>query len=92
MTLRRLGAEDVARRAAPFLVLAPAAIWVAVSADAVFAAVAAWGLAALAVASPPTGPTAVAGGRAAGLLLGLLPLLSYGLLLLRACWRWSSSR
>ena len=50
-TLRRLGAEDVARRVAPFLVLAPAAIWVAVSADGVFAAVAAWGLAA--VARPP---------------------------------------
>ena len=48
VTLRVLGAEPLARRAAPFLVLAPAAIWQAVSADAVFAAVAAWGLAALA--------------------------------------------
>ena len=48
VTLRVLGAEDVARRAAPFLVLAPAAIWVAVSADGMFAAVAAWGLAAVA--------------------------------------------
>ena len=38
-------------RAAPFLVLGPAAIWQCVSADALFAAVAAWGLAALAVAA-----------------------------------------
>ena len=51
VTVRVLGAEDAARRAAPFVVLAPAAIWQAVSADAMFAAVAAWGLAALAMAA-----------------------------------------
>jgi hypothetical protein len=83
VTLRRLGAEDVARRVAPFLVLAPAAIWVAVSADAVFAAVAAWGLAAVAVSATssrraPTLVWAVLG----GVLLGCCLLLSYGLLLL----------
>ena len=49
-TLRVLGAEAAARRAAPFLVLGPAAIWMAVSADAVFGAVSAWGLCCLAVA------------------------------------------
>ncbi len=62
--------------------LAPAALWVAVSGDAVFAAVAAWGLAALAVAATTKRPRtrwSQAGG--AGLLLGLLPLLSYGLAL-----------
>jgi hypothetical protein len=79
VTLRRLGAEDVGRRAAPFLVVAPAAIWVAVSADGVFAAVAAWGLAAVAAA-------ATSGSRRwgllGGLLLGCCLLLSYGLLLL----------
>ncbi len=41
----------VARRAAPFLVFGPAAIWQSVSADAMFAAVAAWGIAALAAAA-----------------------------------------
>src|SRR6478735_8482836 len=51
VTWRLLGAEVVARRAAPFLVFAPAAIWQAVSADAMFAAVAAWGIAALAAAA-----------------------------------------
>ncbi len=48
VTLRLLGAEHAARRVAPILVLSPAAIWSATSADAVFAAVAAWGIAALA--------------------------------------------
>ena len=35
VTMRALGAEDWARRAAPFLVLTPAAVFMAVSADAV---------------------------------------------------------
>ncbi len=82
VTLRRLEAEDVARRVVPFLVLAPAAIWVAVSGDALFAAVAAWGLAVLAVASTAT-RSSVRWTNAvlAGILLGLLPVLSYGLVL-----------
>ncbi|WP_220451255.1 hypothetical protein [Nocardioides dongkuii] len=79
-TLRALGAEDVARRAAPFLVLTPAAVFMAVSADAIFAAVAAWGIAALALGATRTaqGP-AVAWSVLAGLLLGYGTLLSYGL-------------
>ena len=81
VTMRRLDAEACARRAVPFLVLAPAAIWVAVSGDAVFAAVAAWGLAALAFAATSGGAPRRAGAVAAGLLLGLLPVLSYGLVL-----------
>jgi hypothetical protein len=80
VTMRALGAEQAARRALPYLVLAPAAIWVAVSGDAVFSAVAAWGLAALTTAMMTARPglrwaLAVIG----GLLLGLLPVLSYGL-------------
>ncbi len=51
VALRALGAEDRARRALPFLVLAPAAIWIAVSADALFAGVAAWAVALLAIAA-----------------------------------------
>ena len=50
-TLRALGAEAVARRAAPFLVFTPAAVFLAVSADAVIATVGAWGIASLAVAA-----------------------------------------
>ncbi|WP_202879310.1 hypothetical protein [Nocardioides cynanchi] len=83
VALRRLGAEDVGRRVAPFLVLAPAAIWVGVSADGVFAAVAAWGLVAVAYAatSARRGPATV-WALVGGLLLGCCLLLSYGLLLL----------
>ena len=82
VTLRRLGAEDVARRVAPFLVLAPAAIWVAVSADAVFAAAAGWGLAAVAAATGSSRRGTWGWGLVGGLLLGSCLLLSYGLLLL----------
>ena len=42
--------EPTARLAAPFVAVAPTAIWIAVSADAYFAGVAAWGIALLALA------------------------------------------
>ncbi|MCY7394976.1 MAG: hypothetical protein LH468_02295 [Nocardioides sp.] len=80
VTLRTLGHEDVARRAAPFLVLTPAAVFMAVSADGLFAAVAAWGLACLAIgATRPNRAHAVAWSALAGLLLGVLVMMSYGL-------------
>ena len=83
VTLRALDAEVPARRAAPFLVLTPAAVFLAVSADAMFAAVAAWGLAALAVAATAvTRMRAVAWSVLAGVVLGYCVLLSYGLPLL----------
>jgi len=79
VTMRVLGAEGSARRAAPFLVFGPAAIWQSVSADAMFAAVAAWGMAALALgAVRRSWPWSVV----AGLLLGYCVMLSYGLPLL----------
>src|SRR4051812_41607500 len=79
VTLRLLGAEVIARRAAPFLVFGPAAIWQCVSADAMFAAVGAWGIAALAAASMrrSTGWSLLA-----GVVLGAAVMLSYGLPLL----------
>ena len=79
VALRTLGAESAARRAAPFLVIGPAAIWQCVSADGMFAAIAAWGLAALAVASVRR---SWAWSGVAGLLLGAAVMMSYGLLLL----------
>ncbi|MFL6173170.1 MAG: hypothetical protein ACJ716_09810 [Marmoricola sp.] len=83
VTTRVLGAEQLARRAAPFLVLGPAAIWQCVSADAMFAAVAAWGLAALAVATRAERRSRlVTASVLAGLLLGYAVMLSYGLPLL----------
>ena len=79
VTARTLGAESAARRALPFLVLGPVAIWQAVSADAVFAAVGAWGAAALAL-----GAVRRSAGWSvlAGLVLGYAVMMSYGLALL----------
>ncbi|HSE70304.1 MAG TPA: hypothetical protein VLA97_06065 [Nocardioidaceae bacterium] len=76
---RTLGAEDQGRAALPFLVFGPAAIWQSVSADAMFAAVAAWGMAALAVGATRR---SVGWSLVAGLLLGYCVMLSYGLPLL----------
>ena len=83
LAARALGADGTARRAAPFLVLSPAAVFLAVSADAVFAATAAWGLAALARSATARSRSGLLGwGAAAGLLLGWCVLSSYGLPLL----------
>ncbi len=83
VTVRTLGSEILARRAAPFLVLGPAAIWQCVSADAMFAAVAAWGIAALALAATAASRARMlAWSVPAGLLLGFTVMLSYGLVLL----------
>ena len=77
---RALGAELRVRQALPFLVLGPFAIWQAVSADAVFAAVAAWTVA-LAASAATAGRRSVASGLgvAAGVGLGVCAMLSYGL-------------
>ncbi|MER5408754.1 hypothetical protein [Streptomyces sp. NPDC002769] len=80
VTVRTLAGETLARRAAPFLVLAPAAVWMGTSADGYFAAVAAWALALLALAV--TGHRARTTGFASGLLFGLTGYLSYGLTLI----------
>ncbi len=83
VTMRRLGAEPAARRAAPFLVLSPPVLWYAVSADAMFAAVAAWGLTGLAFAATSRRTRPMVGWSVvAGLLLGSCVMLSYGLPLL----------
>lgn len=86
-TLRVLGAEREARRAAPLLVFTPAAIWICVSADGMFTAVAVWGVYALARAATTRsrghGVAALtAWSVLAGVLLGYCVMLSYGLPLL----------
>ncbi|CAM5714355.1 hypothetical protein [Streptomyces aurantiogriseus] len=90
VAVRALAGENLARRAAPFLVLAPAAVWMGTSADAYFAAVAAWAVALLALAVsgrssmgvPPLERSREWGrAAAAGLLFGLTCYLSYGLTL-----------
>jgi hypothetical protein len=83
LALRRLGAEEPARRVAPFLVVCPAAIWSAVSADAMFGATAAWGLCCLAFAATASARGAAAAwGVGGGVILGWCVMLSYGLALL----------
>ncbi|MFG3659173.1 hypothetical protein [Streptomyces sp. NPDC047706] len=79
VTVRALAAEGLARRAAPFLVLAPGAVWMGTSADGYFAAVAAWAVALFALAVTGRRPRMAAFG--AGLLFGLTCYLSYGLTL-----------
>jgi methylthioxylose transferase len=74
VTMRALDAETWGRRAAPFLVLTPAAVFMAVSADAVISAVVAWGLACLALARGTLWWAVPA-----GLLLGYAVLMSYGM-------------
>lgn len=80
VAVRAVGGEAPARLVAPFAVLAPTALWVATSADALFAGVFAWGVALLALAArhgrTPRGDVPAAG---AGLLLGLALHLSFGL-------------
>ena len=78
---RAMGEELLARRAAPFAVLFPGAVWVGVSADGLFAGWLAWGVALLAVAVSQRGWRAVVAAAAAGLLLGGAVYLSYGLVL-----------
>ncbi|MET8231692.1 hypothetical protein ABZS77_13585 [Micromonospora sp. NPDC005298] len=74
VTLRALGAPDAARAVVPFLVLLPGAVWVGASADGIFAAVVAAGLALLAVRGRATA-------AAGGITLGFALHLSYGFLL-----------
>ncbi len=79
--------ENTARQAAPFVAVAPTAIWVAVSADAYFAGVAAWGIALLALAARRTVRWPIAAAIGSGLLLGWGIFLNYGLALM-ALPRW----
>ncbi|MEV6941715.1 hypothetical protein AB0N07_06860 [Streptomyces sp. NPDC051172] len=79
VAVRALADEQLARRAAPFLVLLPGAVWVGASADGYFTGVAAWAVAFLALAV--TGHRPRATGFVSGLLFGLTAYLSYGLTL-----------
>ncbi|GAA0236173.1 hypothetical protein [Cryptosporangium japonicum] len=82
VTVRHLADGDVARRVAPFVVLAPAALWIATSADALFCGVTSWGVAALASAASGRGRGADLRAAAGGLALGVALFLSYGLVLI----------
>jgi methylthioxylose transferase len=82
VALRELAGEAAARAAAPFLALAPAAVWIATSADAAFAAVSAWGVALFVLGTARNGRRSDLLAFTGGALLGASLLLSYGLVLL----------
>ncbi|MUL81670.1 MULTISPECIES: hypothetical protein [unclassified Mycolicibacterium] len=79
---RALADESTARAAAPFVAVAPTAIWIAVSADAYYAGVAAWGITLLALAVHGSGRHRALLAGAAGLVLGWGIFLNYGLALM----------
>jgi methylthioxylose transferase len=82
VVLRELGAPDAARRLVPFAALMPGAVWMAVSADGLFAGVAVGGLALACRGAGPAHPRARLGSSlAGGVLLGAAIYLSYGLVL-----------
>jgi hypothetical protein len=77
VAVRAVAGAEPARRVLPFGVLLPGAVWVGVSADGLFAAVLAWGVALLAVGATGRAAWAALG----GVLLGWAVYLSYGLAL-----------
>lgn len=66
------------RRVAPLLIVPPYMLWMVTSADAVYAAAGAWGVAACAVGLRRSGWTALAAGAVGGLLLASLLFMTYG--------------
>ncbi len=82
IAVRDVAGEKAARRAAPFVAVAPTALWIASSADALYAGVGAWAIAALVLAtgrSDSRGDLYALGG---GFALGVALMFSYGLSLL----------
>jgi hypothetical protein len=81
-TTRLLAGEQRARAAAPFVVAAPVALWIATSADAIFTGVSAVGICALAHAAGRLDREGDVLAGLGGLALGGCLFLSYGLVLL----------
>ncbi len=78
VAVQRLAGDIWARRAAPFQVLVPYAIWQVTSADAFFMAVAATAVALLAIAVTTTRWRAVGASLLGGVVLGCSMFLTYG--------------
>jgi methylthioxylose transferase len=82
VTVRDVAGETWARRAAPFVALAPAAIWIASTADAFYAGVGGWAVALVVLATGARRPRSDVLALVGGLLFGVTFFLSYGLVLL----------
>jgi hypothetical protein len=81
VTVREVAGESSARTAAPFLAIAPFAIYVATAADALWTGVGAWAVAALALATGRSGPRSDILAVAGGALFAVAAYLSYGVIL-----------
>jgi hypothetical protein len=79
VTARSVAGESTARAATPYVVALPAAIWIASTADALYAGVGLAGVALLAIAADRRRDVAAVAG---GMLLGLGAHLTYGMALL----------
>jgi hypothetical protein len=79
---RAVAGERAARTAAPFLVLSPAAVWIATTADALFMGIGAWAVALTVLSITRRGRRADLLALGGGLLFGACLFLSYGLALL----------
>lgn len=78
VAVRAVASEELARRAVPFLAVAPAAIWVATSADALYLGLATWGIALLALAARRARARAAVLAAAGGVVLAVALHFSYG--------------
>jgi len=78
---REVAGESTARAVAPFIVLAPIALWMVTSIDALFVGITAWMVTLVILAINREGRRADALAVAAGLLAAVAALLSYGLVL-----------
>jgi hypothetical protein len=76
--LAAVAGRGAARRAAPFVALSPAAVWAGFSADALFAATIATGVALVILATAQRGARATAMAAVGGAVLGLSLHLTYG--------------
>jgi hypothetical protein len=82
IVVREVAGDLVARAAAPFVAVAPAAVWVATSADALDAGVAAWAVALTVLAVRRRTRRSDALAFAGGVVFGVAAMCSYGLVLL----------
>ena len=79
LSVKEIAGEDLARRAAPFLVLTPAAVWMVTSVDALFMALGAWGIWFMTLAMKRTGRRSDVSAVASGTVFGAGLFMSYGL-------------
>ena len=82
LAVREVAGDAAARAAAPFVAVAPVAIWVATSADAFYAGVGAWAVALVVLATGRQDGRSVGYALGGGVLFGVTAFLSYGLVLL----------